>query len=216
MTLFRSLRHRSFALLWTGQTISRLGDSLYRIALAGVANFTVSGPFSVALPFLVKINLHASVGGLGLLISAGSVGSVIGAVWLGRSTRIRHRGLIAYLSWVVGGLMLVTYGLPLLPGMPSDRALLLIALASVAFGAAFSTLILIWANTLQELDLRHLLGRVSSIDQLGSFALIPFGLGVAGWATDLVGAPLVFLIGGVTTATLGALGLAIPEIRNLD
>lgn len=34
MTLMRSLSHRSFALLWGGQTISRLGDQLYLIALA--------------------------------------------------------------------------------------------------------------------------------------------------------------------------------------
>jgi MFS family permease len=34
MTVFRSLSNRSFALLWSGQTISRLGDSLYTIALA--------------------------------------------------------------------------------------------------------------------------------------------------------------------------------------
>src|SRR5437763_4098374 len=34
MALFASLKHRPFALLWSGQTISRLGDSLYRIALA--------------------------------------------------------------------------------------------------------------------------------------------------------------------------------------
>ncbi len=34
MTLFQSLTHRPFALLWSGQTISRLGDSLHRIALA--------------------------------------------------------------------------------------------------------------------------------------------------------------------------------------
>ena len=34
MAFLRALRYRSFALLWTGQTISRLGDSLYRIALA--------------------------------------------------------------------------------------------------------------------------------------------------------------------------------------
>src|SRR5829696_9717381 len=34
MSLFLALKHRSFALLWTGQTISRLGDSLYRIALS--------------------------------------------------------------------------------------------------------------------------------------------------------------------------------------
>ena len=32
--LFRSLSHRPFALLWGGQTISRLGDSLCSIALA--------------------------------------------------------------------------------------------------------------------------------------------------------------------------------------
>src|SRR5829696_7068924 len=34
MNVLRSLKHRPFALLWTGQTISRLGDSLYRIALS--------------------------------------------------------------------------------------------------------------------------------------------------------------------------------------
>jgi hypothetical protein len=34
MALLRVLAHRPFALLWSGQTISRLGDSLYTIALA--------------------------------------------------------------------------------------------------------------------------------------------------------------------------------------
>ena len=34
MSLLRSLRHRSFTLLWLGQTLSRVGDHLYQIALA--------------------------------------------------------------------------------------------------------------------------------------------------------------------------------------
>ncbi len=34
MTLFRALRHRSFALLWGGQTLSRIGDPMYQVALA--------------------------------------------------------------------------------------------------------------------------------------------------------------------------------------
>jgi DHA3 family tetracycline resistance protein-like MFS transporter len=34
MSILRALSNRSFALLWSGQTISRLGDSLYAIALA--------------------------------------------------------------------------------------------------------------------------------------------------------------------------------------
>lgn len=34
MTLFKSLTVRSFALLWSGQQLSALGDSIYRVALA--------------------------------------------------------------------------------------------------------------------------------------------------------------------------------------
>ena len=34
MTIFRAFRHRSFLLLWTGQTLSRIGDFLYQVALA--------------------------------------------------------------------------------------------------------------------------------------------------------------------------------------
>src|SRR5258708_29765152 len=34
MTLFRALRRRPFALLWTGQSLSRLGDFVYEISLA--------------------------------------------------------------------------------------------------------------------------------------------------------------------------------------
>jgi len=34
MVLFQALKQRAFVLLWSGQTISRLGDSLYQIALA--------------------------------------------------------------------------------------------------------------------------------------------------------------------------------------
>jgi hypothetical protein len=34
MNFMRALSHRPFALLWTAQTVSRLGDSLHRIALA--------------------------------------------------------------------------------------------------------------------------------------------------------------------------------------
>lgn len=34
MPLFRSLHQRSFALLWSGQTVLRLRDAVYRVALA--------------------------------------------------------------------------------------------------------------------------------------------------------------------------------------
>jgi DHA3 family tetracycline resistance protein-like MFS transporter len=62
----------------------------------------------------------------------------------------------------------------------------------------------------------ELLGRVYSIDALGSFVLLPVGFGLAGWATDLAGAPTVFLIGGLGTIILASLGLFQPAIHKLD
>jgi len=175
------------------------------IAIAALGNVTLSGPISVALPFLIKDNLRLDVAALGLLQSMFSVGSVAGAVWLGRSAKLRRRGPIAYGAWMVGGLMTLAFGLPI--------SIVAIALAALINGVSFSFFGLIWTNTLQELVPREVLGRVSSIDYFGSFVLLPVGYGVAGWATEQFGAPAMFVVGGALTA---ALGLAHPAIRHLD
>lgn len=178
------------------------------IAIAALANVTLSGPFSVALPFLVKKHLNAGVGTLGFLYSCNSAGAVAGALWLGRSSRLRRRGLNAYLAWIISGLALLALGLPLpLPAL---------YLAAFVIGVTLSVFGLIWTNSLQELVPRQALGRVSSVDFLGSYGLLPVGYAVAGWATDRLGAPLVFLIGGAITSALAGLGLLHPGIRNLD
>jgi len=45
---------------------------------------------------------------------------------------------------------------------------------------------------------------------------LPVGFAIAGWATDLFGAPTVFLVGGLGTIALTLIGLSHPAIRNLD
>jgi len=92
----------------------------------------------------------------------------------------------------------------------------LLLVAAFMEGMGMSVFGLIWDNSLQTLVPRKLLGRVAAIDSLGSFVLLPIGYGVAGWATDLIGAPLVFLIGGVATIGLALVGLTHPAIRGLD
>jgi hypothetical protein len=56
----------------------------------------------------------------------------------------------------------------------------------------------------------------SSINLLGSTGLLPIGFGLTGWATDHFGPAVVFVIGGVLTAGLAALGLIHPAIRALE
>jgi hypothetical protein len=123
MRLFDSLRHRPFALLWSGQTVSRLGDSLYRIALSWW-----------------------------VLEKTGSATAM---------------GTVALFSFA--------------PMVPPER-----------------------------------LGRVSSIDALGSFVLMPVGFALAGRLTDALGPAQVFLLGGGATVGLALLTLLHPAIRRLD
>jgi DHA3 family tetracycline resistance protein-like MFS transporter len=83
-------------------------------------------------------------------------------------------------------------------------------------GICLSVFALIWTHTLQEMVPVDMLGRVYSIDALGSFVLLPVGFSLSGWATDRFGAPTVFLVGGLSTIVLALLALLHPAIRNLD
>jgi MFS transporter, DHA3 family, tetracycline resistance protein len=178
------------------------------ILLFGFINIMEAGPRAVALPFLIKDDLGADVELLGLLGSAASLGFVIGMIWLGQYVRLHRRGLLAYLS-------IIGIGIALLPFAFQLPIPILVASMFVS-GICTSVFALIWTHTLQEMVPGEMLGRVYSIDALGSFVLLPIGFALAGWATELLGAPTVFLIGGIGVILLVLLGLSHPAIRNLD
>jgi MFS family permease len=178
------------------------------IGVAGISNIAYSGPMEVALPFLIKDRLQADVGVLGLFYSISALGSILAAVWLGRLPRLRRRGLTLYLAWMMVGVMVAAIGL--LRWVPAVLA------ASFIIGASNTVLGLVWENTLQEYVPRRLFGRVSSVDYLGSYILLPLGYAYGGWAAEHIGVSLLFLTGGTLQTVLIALGLLHPKIRRLD
>jgi len=177
------------------------------LVFAGV-NVTEAGPRNIALPFLIHDHLGLNVEALGLVASVFSIGSIAGAVVLGRARKLRRRGLLMYGATALGGLTVVLYGLA-----PNLGVLLGVALI---YGVTWSSVSLVWANTLQEMVPQEQLGRVSSIDALGSFVLMPVGFALAGVLTDRIGPALVFVIGGIATMALALLGYLHPGVRKLD
>jgi len=177
------------------------------LVFAGV-NVTEAGPRNIALPFLIHDHLGLNVEALGLVASVFSIGSVTGAVVLGRARKLRRRGLLMYGATALGGLTVVLYGLA-----PNLAVLLGVA---VIYGVTWSSVSLVWANTLQEMVPQEKLGRISSIDALGSFVLMPVGFALAGVLTDRIGPAQVFIIGGCATMALAILGLLHPGVRKLD
>ena len=178
------------------------------ILVFGFVNITEAGPRAVAMPFLIKRDLGADVELLGLFGSVASLGFVLGMIWLGQYIRLHRRGLLGYLSMIVSGIML----LPFAFALPVP----ILVAASFIDGVSISVFSLIWTHTLQEMVPAKLLGRVASIDALGSSVLLPIGYSISGWATDAFGATKVFLVGGIGTILLILLGLIHPAIRDLD
>lgn len=178
------------------------------IAVSALTNITLAGPYSVAMPLLVKNHLAGDVGTLGILYAVFPVGYILGGVWIGRLSTIRHRGRIAYVGLMLAGLMLALFGLPV-----PVPALIVAALVN---GAALETHSQVWTNILQDVVPSERLGRVASIDSLGSFALLPLGFAIAGWATDQLGPAAIFTIGGGMTALIALVALTHPAIRAFD
>lgn len=178
------------------------------ITVAGISNIAYAGPMEVVLPFLLNEDRGAGVDVLGLFFSVGALGSVLAAVWMGRTPRLRRRGLTLYGAWMCIGIMVMLIGLPV--------PILVILIASFIIGACNTILGLVWINTLQEFVPQHLLGRVTSVDYLGSFILLPVGYAFGGWAAELIGAPAVFVIGGLLETLLIGCGLLHPKVRSLD
>jgi DHA3 family tetracycline resistance protein-like MFS transporter len=178
------------------------------IALFSLLNITAATPVNVGLPFLVNDTLHLDVSSLGLLYSLAAVGSLLGSVWLGRKSQIRRRGLFGYGLIVLAGVATLSLGLPL--------GLAVLGGLMVVRGLAFSGFGLIWTNLVQELVPGELLGRVTSVDYLGSFGLLPIGYALSGWAIDAFGVQAVLVAGGGLTALVTLVGMLHPAIRRLD
>lgn len=178
------------------------------IAIAGISSVTLAAPLEAVLPLLVTKGFGGGVAALGIIESLLAGGSVVAAVIVGSRHRIRRRGYVTYGSWTLAALGCAAAGLPI--------GLVGLGIVALVTGAALAVLGLAWMSSLQDLVPPDRLGRVFSIDALGSAGLVPLGYLVAGQAADAVGPSLVFLVGGLVSAAVIALGFLHPSVRALD
>jgi MFS family permease len=175
---------------------------------AAIAYLAFMGPAEVLLPYLVKNELHASAGDLGLVFAAGGVGAIGAALIMGQRGHPGHDVTVMYATWTLATLAVAGYGLA--------TASWQLMVACLAFNALETVGTIVWATVKQRHVPASMLGRVSSLDWLISIGLLPLSFaltapiaGLIGVRATLIGAAL---IGGVIT--LGALFL--PGMRDIE
>jgi DHA3 family tetracycline resistance protein-like MFS transporter len=180
------------------------------IAIASLGN-ALRAPYSVTLPLHVRDFYHSGVGLYGAIISASAVGAILATLIVGQLRRIHHRGIVAYSALVVSSLAMMAFALP----VPHDLVPVVALGAFALDGAGIGCFEIIWVTVLQEMIPSEKLGRVSSVDFVGSFLFQPFGLAAIGFLTDAAPTQWIFLGCGALSLLLNASGFLVRGIREL-
>lgn len=164
------------------------------------------GAFSVLGPVIADEQLGGAKA-WGAILTAQAAGIVAGGL-LGLRWRPRRMLVAATFGVLLMPLPLIALGFPL--SLPA-----LIATAFVS-GVGIEIFNLLWNTTVQQEIPPDKLSRVYAYDALGSFALLPIGLAVAGPIAELVGVRAALwgaaAIGIVVTLTV----FAVPGVRKLE
>lgn len=175
------------------------------IVLFSFVNIFVAGVAVVLLPLLAETRF-AGAASLGWLLSGMAGGALISALILNRVT-LKRRGWAAYLAVAAAGLGLIGVGL---------APHIVLGVGAMAWvGANITVFGVVWETTVQALVPEEVLGRVFSLDMLGSFALLPLGFVFTGFLAEHVGASPLILVYGLATVVLALIGLLVPAVRRL-
>jgi MFS family permease len=174
----RAEAHSFFSDLTTGWREFRSRTWLWVIVLQFSLLLAVDiGAFSVLGPVVADEELGGAKA-WGAILTGQAVGLLAGGL-VGLRYRPRRMLLVATLAMLVTPATLVALGFPL--GLP------LIVAAAALSGAGLEIFVLLWNTTMQQEIPADKLSRVYSYDALGSLALVPLGLAVAGPFAELVG-----------------------------
>jgi MFS family permease len=175
---------------------------------AALAYLAFLGPTEVLLPFVVKNEMHAGAGDLGLILAMGGVGAMASALFMGRRELPRRNMTFIYVVWTLSTLCLAGYGLAQFPWQAMA--------ACFAFNALESAGTIVWITTKQRLVPNRLLGRVSSLDWFISIGLLPVSLALTPIIAGVIGARSTLIWAGVMGAGITFAFLFLPGLRNVE
>jgi len=176
------LWNRDFTLLWGGQAVSQLGSQAFAVAMAF---------------WLVEATGSASL--MGLLLTASSLPGILlgplGGAVADRASRIK----IIVVSDLAGGAAMTGLALYMLSGRSTTHAVVvLLFVVGVLMGGVRAFFMPAVGAAIPDLVPRERLAAANSFNQLAAHGSLLVGQGLGGVLYSLLGAPLLFLVDGLS------------------
>ena len=189
-----------------------LQDSRLRALAAASATFSFLGGFIGALYTIYAIQgLSLTPALLGIVISGGGIGALLGATFSGRISRRVGLG-----RTLIGGLAihgLCSLLIPLARG-PAPVAASILFLAQVAGDAGLMLYFINEVSLRQTITPDHMLGRVNASFQFAVASVGPAGLLLGGYLGQSIGMRPTLLIGAMGSL-LGVIWLLLSPVRTM-
>ena len=173
------------------------------IGVGAVQITAALAPWLVLLPVVAKHDLGGA-GAYGSLLIAMSGGAILGALAGGR-IRAASPGVVASLALVPFSAALA--------GLALHWPLPVLIVLHVAAGLGSEIYGVLWVTAIQQSVPAVLRGRVFAIDQLGSLALLPVGMMLAGSLAGAGNAALVLIAAGVINLVTSVVPLVFADVR---
>ena len=164
------------------------------------------GPTEVLLPYIVRNSLHQSATAYGIVLAAGGVGALVGALLMGRAGDRRRPVTWIYAWWTVATLGVAGYGL--------FMSVWGLVVAALVVNGAEAVGAVVWVTLKQRQVPMPLMGRVSSIDWLVSIALLPLSYALTPPVSHLLGARTTLVLAGTAGAAVTLSFLFLPGMRD--
>jgi len=165
------------------------------------------GGATALLPIFANM-LRTGPQGLGVLRAAPAIGSVLMGVWLAHRPPLRRAGTTLLVSVALFGVCIIGFAL-------STNFFLSILLLALS-GGADNISVVIRGTLIQTLTPAHLLGRVSSVNQIFIGSSNEIGAFESGLAARLLGTVPSVIFGGTMTLLVVAItAWCAPRLRNM-
>lgn len=175
------------------------------LVAAALAVLCMVGPLQVILPYVVKNDWGGEADDYGLLMAVSGAAGFTAALVVGQRGLPRRPVTVMFAVWGVSSVGIVGYGL-----VGSTMAAAPFALV-LGLGYAGEV---IWFSLVRLRVPAELLGRVSSLDWLVSFGLMPLSFALCGPLAGLVGAKATLVGSGILAGGACLLVyLAVPGVR---
>src|SRR6266508_4200850 len=189
------------ALFRPARRVRWIGGSILLFSLVNIATITAE---RLALPRVAEERFGA-LGGYGALLVAIGVGAGLAALTVGRARPPHQPGRTAYCGLVLFETAVAGFG--------TARGLVAAVVVGLAFGFGQQLFELLWTIGLQQNVPDRLLGRISSVDQFGSFIFLPLSFAFGGLLVQSIDPELVLIAAGVAALAAAAIGLSVPALH---